>query len=162
MRLDRLVEELGWAGNAELCGVLEAEWESSQQDLPTDTLPFLLPEYVADACHVLSLPADAREALLAVAGRTSSDPRLCVLAWHFIIVRSVCWPCSLRSRRPDKRFAPTLASALGASAACGSTAAPLVRLLQSVGMAVKIDHGMEPIGIPKQRRENEHWICQHK
>jgi len=93
-KLDRLVGELGWAGNAELRNVLEAEWESSQKDLPTDTLPFLLPESVADACEALSLPAGVREALLAVAGRASADPRLCALAWHFhhCAFRSATYP----------------------------------------------------------------------
>ena len=36
-------------------------------------------------------------------------------------------------------------------------------IMCSAGPAVvKIDHGMEPIGIPRQRRENEHWISQNK
>ena len=83
MRLDGLLEGFGWADDAELRGVLEAEWESSQKCVPSDTLPFLSPESVADACETLSLPAGAREAVVAVAGEVASDPRLCALAWHF-------------------------------------------------------------------------------
>ena len=94
MRLDKLLEELGWASNTELRNVLEVEWEYSQKDLPTNALPFLLPESVADACQVLSLPTGAKESLFAVAEKTSTDPRLRALVWHFhhCAFRSVTYP----------------------------------------------------------------------
>lgn len=94
MRLDKLLEELGWAGNTELRNVLEVEWECSQKDLPTNALPFLLPESVADACQVLSLPTGAKESLFTVAGKVLSDPQLRTLAWHFhhCAFRSATYP----------------------------------------------------------------------
>ena len=79
MKLDELLERLGWAGRPELRDVLETEWASSQESLPGDGLPFLSPQSVADACHVLSLPTSAQEALLAVARTVAADPRLSVL-----------------------------------------------------------------------------------
>jgi len=95
MRLDRLVAELGWADSPGLLDVLETEWESSQESLPGDALPFLSRQSVADACQVLSLPTSAQEALLAVAGGVSADPRLCALAWHLhhCAFRSATYPC---------------------------------------------------------------------
>jgi hypothetical protein len=92
MNLDRLLAEMGWADNVALRDVLEIEWDSSQDSLPSDPLPFLSPESVADACRVLALPASAREAVLAVAGSVSADPSLRALAWHL-------HHCAFRSAR---------------------------------------------------------------
>jgi hypothetical protein len=83
MDLDRLLGELRWAGDEALHDALATEWESSQTCFPSDALSFLRPQAVAGACQVLSLPADAAEALIPVAERVLSDPRLCALAWHF-------------------------------------------------------------------------------
>ena len=83
MDLKRVVTELELADNAELQDVLQTEWESSQECVPTGRLPFLAPEFMTDACQTLYLPADATEVALAVGKRISSDPVLRALAWHF-------------------------------------------------------------------------------
>jgi len=81
-RLDELVRALGHSETADLRGVLEIEWEDSTSCLPESGLPFLAPQAVVDACRMLSLPSDAQDALLAVAGEVAAGPGLSALAWH--------------------------------------------------------------------------------
>ncbi len=80
MKLDEVVAGLGLTGSAEL---LEVEWESSQQSMPADQLFFLAPEFVAEACQAIPLPAEASEAAIATSRRIASNPALEALAWHF-------------------------------------------------------------------------------
>ena len=81
MKLTRLLKRLKWAGNQELSDVLAVGWEASEQCCP-DSLPFLLPESVHEACRALALPDEARNSLLHVAEAISSDSCLRALAWH--------------------------------------------------------------------------------
>jgi hypothetical protein len=60
MGLDGLLEDLGWANSLELRDVLGKEWVSSQESRPDGALPFLSPASVADVCHILSLPCQAK------------------------------------------------------------------------------------------------------
>ena len=83
MKLDELVRALGWADNAELRDILETEWDASQNCRPSDTLPFLSPRCIADACRDLSLPTSAQQALVALAAIVSANRGLSALAWHF-------------------------------------------------------------------------------
>jgi hypothetical protein len=93
-RLDELVRALGPSENADLRDVLEIEWEDSTSCFPESGLPFLAPQAVVDACRLLSLPAGAQEALLAVAGEVAVDPVLSALAWHmhYCAFRSQTYP----------------------------------------------------------------------
>ena len=82
-RIRVILKELGFPDTSKLRGVLEMEWESSQKCLPGDTLPFLMPESVTNACQTLSLPEDAEKSIFTIAKKISSSPWLCALAWHF-------------------------------------------------------------------------------
>jgi len=94
MELDGLLGRLGWADDAELRDVLQAEWASSRDCRPGGAPAFLSPGPVADACRDLSLPRIAQEALLAAAGRVAADPALSALAWHlhYCAFRSDSYP----------------------------------------------------------------------
>jgi len=63
--------------------LLQVGWESSQRSMPMGRPAFLPPEFVADACRDILLPAEVLDKAVEVSRRIAADSTLRALAWHY-------------------------------------------------------------------------------
>jgi GNAT domain-containint protein/N-acyltransferase family protein len=93
-------------------GTLRAEWDVSQESMPSDGLPFLAPDAVAESCQLAGFDSEATSYVQSAADRIAADPSLKRLAWHchHILCRSKSY------RRGDSGSWPSLEELLGEQA----------------------------------------------
>ena len=68
---------------AESKELLRAEWGYSQKSQPVEKLTFLSPEFIANVCQSISLPAETVKSAIDVGQRVNADTALRSLAWHY-------------------------------------------------------------------------------
>jgi len=93
MDLSNVIAELGLSESTDLLG---QEWESSQQSMPAEGLPFLAPEFVRNAAHAVGLSGEQAAAAATAAQRIAANASLRALAWH-------CHYCCFRSNSYKRR-----------------------------------------------------------
>ncbi len=67
---------------AEEASALKAEWAGSQRRMPKQGLPFLTPEFVADACGEMGVSQDVIEPTIAASKRVAGNEAAAAFAWY--------------------------------------------------------------------------------